>query len=105
MFDKRHCLKCTYTNTIVKAAYDVSRGMGIQICVCKISRCSDKGSILADALSKGDMCRVNQLWPGKSALVSVPRVIVEWIKDPREDLYLGLKVLQELRMRMGDIVC
>jgi hypothetical protein len=95
---------CQFANTLAKAAFDVSTGMGIALRVCKIGRCSDKGSILADAISKGDIRWAKRLWPGMNKMVKVPRTIVDWVKDPRVDFDLGRKILEGLKKEMSYIV-
>lgn len=96
---------CKYASTLAKAAFDVSTGMGITLKVCKIRRCSDKGSVLADAISKGDIKGARKLWPGMGRLVEVPKAVIDWVKDPKEDFGLGQRILEELRGEMRDIVC
>ena len=95
VYRKGHRHGCPYITTLVRAAYVVSQGMAVDLRVHKIRRCSDKGSILADAVSKGDLATLRQQWPERR-LVELPDSIVAWVKDPVEDMELGHKVLRDL---------
>ena len=70
----------------------------------KSDRCSDRGSCLADAVSKGEVSVLQKEWPSSRSLVELPRSIINWVKDPVEDLDLGTKVLKDLEARGLEVV-
>ena len=103
VYMKGHGRNCPYVTTLVRAAYVVARGMAIDLRVHKIRRCSDQGSILADAVSKGDMIMIRRAWPRRS-LVELPESIVKWVRDPVEDMDLGFRVLKDLEAKGLEVV-
>ena len=78
--------------------------MAIDLRVEKIRRCSDGGSVLADAISKGDIDVIRKAWPKRRNLVEIPESIVDWIKNPVDDMELGDKILEELKSKGMEVV-
>ena len=62
------------------------------------------GSCLADILSKGDLPLFRKLMPDRPCFTELPKTLVDWIRDPREDLQLGKKIAYELKMQFDDII-
>ena len=104
VYKKGHGKDCPYVTTLVRAADIVAKGMAIDLRVRKIRRCSDRGSCLADAVSKGEVSVLQKEWPSSRSLVELPRSIINWVKDPVEDLDLGTKVLKDLEARGMEVV-
>ena len=106
-FSKGYSLACPYTNTLIRAIQAVSRGMGIQARIAWIPRCSDKGSRLADLLSKGtgeSMDAFRKGYPHRNPPTQLPTSLVNWVKDPTVDNFLGQRMLREMKFSMSDIV-
>ena len=106
-YAKGYSMDCPFTNTLVKAIYDVARGMGVQARIRWIRRCSDKGSTLADLLSKGtkqSMEAFRNGFPHRRTVIELPLSLISWLKDPKVDGQLGQKILCELKHILPDIV-
>ena len=71
VYKKGHGKDCPYVTTLVRAAYIVAKGMAIDLRVRKIRRCSDRGSCLADAVSKGEVSVLQKEWPSSRSLVEL----------------------------------
>ena len=67
------------------------------VTISKVGRCSDAGSIAADALSKAKFDMFYELMPEKKIDPAwVPRTILRWLEDPKEDLQLGHRIFLEM---------
>ena len=104
VFAKGHSTACVYTSTVAKACFDLSVSMGCTLVVRKTRRCSDTGSGLADMLSKGELAKFRGLLPERRPMAQLPRVLIDWVKDPVEDLSLGSKIAEELQLKYPEIV-
>ena len=62
-------------------------------------RCSDEGSVLADTISKGDIDVLRKAWPNKRNLVEIPVSLLDWIRNPVDDIELGEEILMKLKAR------
>ena len=78
--------------------------MEIGLRVEKIRRCSDGGSVLADAISKGDIDVLRKAWPNRRNLVEIPGSLLDWIRNPVDDMELGEKILGDLMARGLEVV-
>ena len=78
--------------------------MAIGLRVEKIRRCSDGGSVLADAISKGDIDVLRKAWPNRRNLVEIPGSLLDWIRNPVDDMELGEKILGDLMARGFEVV-
>lgn len=97
IYRKGHSVACPYSSTVAKAAFDLSERWGVRLIVKKIRRCSNKGAVIADAISKGDFPLVRQMMKDREkAPRVVPSVLWDWVSRPRVDLSLGDKIAQEL---------
>ena len=106
IYRKGYCTKCEYTSTVAKACWDVAEGLGTTLSVEKIRRCSDRLSIAADSLSKGDMRKFRTLVKERdNAPAEVPRTLLQWLKDPVDDPRLGAKLLLELSNKVEVVMC
>lgn len=102
-FQRGHS-KDPLTQTVIRAVYLVAASLNAQIEVVKVPRCSDRGSVLADLVSKGNCSLFRQEAPEYSyqpRLVS--QAIVDFIGNPKVDRYLGCKVLQDIQSRYPDL--
>ena len=70
----------------------------------KIRRCSDEESFVADAVSKEDIDVLRKAWPNKRNLVEIPVSLLDWIRNPVDDIELGEEILVELKARGLEVV-
>ena len=106
-YAKGYSLNCPYTDTLIRAIYDVSRGMGVDVRIMWIPRCSDKGSRLADLLSKGtgaSMDAFRKGYPDRNPPTDLPVSVIDWVRDPKVDNFLGQRILREMKLTIPDIV-
>ena len=97
IYKKGHSTKCPYSSCIAKACFDLSQAMGAVLTVQKIRRCSNSGSVCADAASKGDFRLVAEMMPDRELSPrDVNPILISWIKDPVEDLSLGDKLARSM---------
>ena len=77
--------------------WEVSSALNCTVIVKKITRCSDRGSLAADALSKADFRTFYQLTPDRRVEPGrVSRVVLRWLEDPTDSLDLGRKIVEEM---------
>lgn len=102
IWHKGYSSSCPLSTTLVKAIAVVAAGIGCQVDVVDITRCSTPMADMADALSKGSFGR---FWAaadreGDVGLplfpAHVPGVLKRWVEDPRSDEALGDKLLEEM---------
>ena len=62
----------------------------------EIRRFSDDGSVLADAISKGDIDVLRRTWPVGRNLVEIPNSLLNWVRNPVDDMELCEKILKDL---------
>ena len=103
IWKKGYSTSCPLSSTIVKAIAVIAGGLGTRIDIEKIPRCSDPGSEMADSLSKGAFLRFHhqarqQAWDIPAQMAWVPFALKSWVADPREDDFLGQKILAELSL-------
>ena len=97
IYKKGQSTACFYSYTVAKAIYDVARGLNCRVVLSKVHMYSDVGYTAADALSKAGFGMFYSLMPGKNTEPSwVPRTILRWLRDPKDDLDLGKKILLEM---------
>ena len=104
VFKKGHSTKCVYSSSIAKAIFEVAEAIGAVVSVEKIRRCSDRGSYLADKISKGRMDEVKTLLPMRNLPCTIPKSILEWVKDPRLDLRWSKIILQEMEASGVEVI-
>ena len=79
------------------AIHEVGKGLNCNIVLSKVARCSDRFTVIADAISKADWETLDTLMLGRNMdPCRVPRALLQWINDPKEDLNLGRKILEEM---------
>ena len=95
-----------FASSICKAVHDLGQALAARIIVVKQSRCTDRWSEAADALSKGDQDRVKKemgdnLERRKRML---PRALRAHIENPLPDMELGLKIAREVAQKQEGIL-
>ena len=97
IYRKGYCPDCPITSTVARAINVVSTGIGCRMYVTKIRRCSNRGAVMADALSKAAFRMFVDLWEGPLPDASpVPRALLQWMQKPAEDPALGDRILAEI---------
>ena len=97
MYGKGWTTKCQICNTILVAINEIAVALNAEVFVNKITRCSDDQSKAADALSKMKLKYFRNLMPEANAAPQrIPLALYKWIQDPKEDRFLGLKILTEM---------
>ena len=84
----------------MRAINHVAVALNSRAYVEKIERCSTRGSVGADLLSKGDYTKFRELFPEAEDLPRpIPEAVKWWINNPRADDELGRKICLELRAK------
>ena len=104
IYRKGHSTTCPYTSTVAKACHDVAWSLGCTLQVQKVTRCSDAGSYIADMISKGNLSEFRKRVPNRRTLAVLPDAFIAWVKDPREDLHLGINIARELSNKRDDVI-
>ena len=101
IWNKGYSSGCRLSSTLVVAISAVAAALGCFLQIRKITRCSDTGSLVADALSKAEF----QLARGYAASAgtdldmapaTIPRALLSWIDKPVPDDQLAHRILKEL---------
>ena len=94
---KGYCSPCPLTTTVARATHVVASGLGCRLDVAKITRCSTRGAVQADNLSKAAFHRFLGLWEGPLPDPSrVPLALLRWIRRPVPSDSLGDRILDEI---------
>ena len=101
IWSKGYSNNCTLSNTIVKAIGTIAAGLGCRLEIVKVARCSDRGPIMADMLSKAQFQRFRQYaesagWPLKTEPLRIPGALLHWLHSPVPDPNLGHRVLCDM---------
>ena len=97
IYAKGYSSGCVYSYTVAMAINDIAQALNCNIVLTKVTRCSDKFTIIADAISKADWATLDRLMENRNTdPCRVPRALLRWINDPKEDLHLGEKILREM---------
>ena len=105
IFQKGYSTSCPLSSTLVSALADVAAGLGCQIQIKKISRCSTPLASMADALSKADFSRfwrVAEEFGGfglPRVPLMVPPSLISWLRQPKLDFDLGRRLLLDVSAR------
>jgi len=110
VWEKGYSNSCSLSTTLVKATNAIACAVGCELFIRKITRCSNHGARVADALSKGDFVRASkeaadsskplQLEPAR-----IPASLLRWINNPTADDELGHRILMELSERTPLLRC
>ena len=97
IYQKGWCTSCMLCTTLALAISEVAAAINCRLEIKKVMRCSTVGAEAADAISKADFIKFRGLKPGSDMDPSpVPRVLEEWVQNPREDRMLGQRLIKEL---------
>ena len=104
IWEKGYSRSCPLSNTLVTAIASVAAGLGCNVKLSKISRCSTPLASMADALSK---CNFHKFWniaeenniPLPIEQSWIPPSLLAWINNPTADDSLGDKILHDLSRR------
>ena len=94
---KGYDAKCRVTSSLLRATYEVARGLNAAAYARKVARCSAAGPVMADMLSKGLEPEFRKMW----AEVEGAEVLAlkYWLQKPSVDNDLGTKVLKFMRRK------
>ena len=98
---KGYSTSCELSSTLVKAIYEISTALECKVEIVKVTRCSDAGSEMADALSKAEFVKfrdiaVKQTLEMDGDMSRVPQALLDWVSSPCMDWRLGEKILSEM---------
>lgn len=100
---KGYDAKCRVTSSLLRATYEVARGLNAAAYARKVARCSAAGPVMADMLSKGLEPEFRKMWSevdGAEFLArEVPPALRYWLQKPSVDNDLGTKVLKFMRRK------
>ena len=98
---KGYDAKCVVTSSLLRATYEVSRGLNADAFARKVSRCSARGPVMADMLSKEKHEEFMKLWTEEAGVEwlsrEVPPALKYWLQHPSVDNDLGRKILRHMR--------
>jgi hypothetical protein len=100
-YNKGYSRSCPLCTTIVKALSTVAAGFGMTVNILKITRCSEPGAKMADALSKARFSKFRHTaaeanWPLQTDPASIPATLLKWIDRPTVTDSLGHSILREI---------
>ena len=107
IYRKGYSPSCMYSTAIATAIATVAAGLGCEVEIVKITRCSTTGATLADLLSKGAVAKFWDLVQedGTFSLPVEPQGVLKgllhWVADPTQDFDLGHGLLRELSKTIG----
>ena len=87
---------CLLAHTMAKALFDVSASLNVRLSVVWRRRCSDRSSVIVDALSKADTTRALSLMEGSPTPGYVSRTLTSFMKNPTPERCLGKAITVEL---------
>ena len=93
--------KCVVTSALLRATYEVARGLNAEAYARKVPRCSARGPVMADMLSKGMEKEFLKMWTETENVEiwtrQVPPPLRWWLEHPSVDNELGAKILRHMR--------
>ena len=97
IYAKGYSTSCLYCYTLAVAIHEISMALNCHVVLSKIERCSNTNAIIADLLSKAAFKEFYELMPERETEPAwIPRELLLWIQDPREDMQLGKRILTEM---------
>ena len=101
VYRKGYSRSCRLCTTLVKAMATVAAGIGCQLEVLKITRCTGTGATMADQLSKARFRDFRQTaeekgWPLRVEPARIPAVLLKWLDRPFPCDRLGGDILSEI---------
>ena len=97
IYAKGYSTSCPYCYTLAVAIFEISTALNCHVTLSKIRRCSNTGTVIADMLSKAAFQEFYQLMPERRTEPAwIPRELLLWIQDPKEDMKLGKRIMIEM---------
>jgi hypothetical protein len=101
VYRKGYSRSCRLCTTLVKAMATVAAGIGCQLEVMKITRCTGTGATMADQLSKARfqdfrLTAEEKGWPLRVEPARIPAVLLKWLDRPFPCDRLGGDILSEI---------
>jgi hypothetical protein len=101
IWEKGYSTKCRLSSTIVTTISAVAAAIGCSLHIAKVTRCSNTGAVLADALSKGEFARARAVaqeenWQLQLEPARLPVSLLRWIAKPVPSDDLAADILAEL---------
>ena len=87
---------CLLAHTMAKAMFDVAASLNVKLSVVWRRRCSDRSSVIVDALSKADTALALGLMKGSPSPGYVSRTLSSFMKNPTPERCLGKAITVEL---------
>ena len=84
-----------YTYSVLLAVRAVARALNARVEYVKVPRCSDKFSIVADALSQGEVKLAKEIL-GEYTYGQYSSTLMKWLCDPVPTRVLGQAIVKEL---------
>ena len=81
---------------MAKAMFDVAASLNVKLSVVWRRRCSDRSSVIVDALSKADTTLALGLMKGSPSPGYVSRTLSSFMKNPTPERCLGKAITVEL---------
>ena len=89
---------------MAKAMFDVAASLNVKLSVVWRRRCSDRGSVIVDALSKADTTMALSLMRGSPSPGYVSRTLTSFMMTPVPERCLGKAITVELASWMKVLV-
>ena len=93
--------KCVVVSSLLRTTYEVARGLNAEAFARKVSRCSARGPVMADQLSKGLVEEFMKEWTKEEGVErrprEVPPALKYWLEHPSVDGGLSKKILRYMR--------
>ena len=101
IFKKGWCTSCMLCTTLVVAISQVAAALHCKVDLKKVKRCSTIEACAADSLSKGDFKKFRKEMPSADlSPAALPKELLLWIDEPKEDRLLGQKILKEMSQEL-----
>ena len=101
IWQKGYSPTCDLCTVVVRAIAFIASHLQCRVEILKITRCSNRQALMADALSKGDMKRFASIWGNIIPdSLPIPQVLIKWLKNPTINIQLGSLLCEELDKRM-----
>ena len=102
IYEKGWCESCMLCTTLVLAISQVAASLQCQLEIRKIKRCSNAGSVAADAISKAEFANFRKIMPLATRYpAELPRVLTDWLQNPVETRWLGRDIIREMRSKQN----
>ena len=98
---KGYSTSCALSSVLVRALYEVSCALNCRVDIAKVQRCSDNGSIMADALSKAEFLKFQEVATSTGIIMTergfpVPEALLQWVNNPENNWQLGRQIIDSI---------